>query len=169
MMLFGGGEVDNRDYGDLKKTAIKETIEEIQFEPFNLQQIYPERPSPQDMYVVYSARGILNANEKQASRENIGLIAIPKIRLRELANQSRGDLDFGRKLLDCVNNNQVADNPEVAVEAAGWFWTSNNLNHYADLDNIEDITRKINGGLNGLKERKTFLESAKRVLGCRDT
>lgn len=59
----------------------------------------------------------------------------------------------------------VADNPKVAVQAAGWFWESNNLNQYADLDNIEDITREINGGLNGLKERKDFLEKAKRVLG----
>lgn len=60
---------------------------------------------------------------------------------------------------------QVADNPEVAVQVAGWFWKSNNLNHFADLDNIKNITRKINGGLNGLKERKAFLERAKRVMG----
>lgn len=34
-----------------------------------------------------------------------------------------------------------------------WFWESHDLNEYADANNIEMITHKINGGLNGFKER----------------
>lgn len=34
-----------------------------------------------------------------------------------------------------------------------WFWTTHNLNQYADTGNIEMITKKINGGLNGFDDR----------------
>lgn len=34
-----------------------------------------------------------------------------------------------------------------------WYWTTRDLNRYADDNNIEMITRKINGGLNGYDDR----------------
>ncbi len=59
---------------------------------------------------------------------------------------------------------QVSDNPVVSVKAVGWYWQTNNLNRYADADDIKGITRRINGGLNGLEDRMEFLERAKHVL-----
>lgn len=63
-------------------------------------------------------------------------------------------------------------NPERLVElpwcvdVAGWFWTEEkNLNPLADEDDLNSITRKINGGYNGIGERETYLKRAKRVLG----
>ncbi|MCP4158119.1 MAG: LysM peptidoglycan-binding domain-containing protein [bacterium] len=61
---------------------------------------------------------------------------------------------------------QVSDNPDVSIKAVGWFWKTNNLNKYADADDIKGITHRINGGLNGLDDRQEFLERAKSVL-CR--
>lgn len=53
---------------------------------------------------------------------------------------------------DLVNNpDLVSDNPEIAVKSALWFWTKNNLNA---LQDIKAVTKRINGGLNGLKERE---------------
>jgi putative chitinase len=34
-----------------------------------------------------------------------------------------------------------------------WFWQKNGLNRYADSGNIEMVTRRINGGLNGYQDR----------------
>lgn len=59
---------------------------------------------------------------------------------------------------------QVSDNPEVSVMAVGWYWQSNNLNHYADQDDIKKVTKIINGGYHGLEDRMAFLKRAKAVL-----
>ena len=40
-----------------------------------------------------------------------------------------------------------------AIESACWYWTTNNLNTLADKADIIGITKKINGGAIGLKER----------------
>lgn len=44
-----------------------------------------------------------------------------------------------------------------ALYSAVWYWTSHDLNRLADDDNIEAITHKVNGGLNGLGERVYLL------------
>ncbi len=59
----------------------------------------------------------------------------------------------------------VADNPELAVAAAGWFWNVRKLNDYADQDDVRSVTRRINGGYHGLTDRETRLSRAKQVLG----
>lgn len=43
---------------------------------------------------------------------------------------------------------------EGSVQSACWFWEENNLNKWADLGDILTLTKKINGGTNGLAERK---------------
>lgn len=60
---------------------------------------------------------------------------------------------------------QLAENPDLAVATAGWYWDSRNLNEYADQDDIKQITRRINGGYNGLEDREEYLARAKNVLG----
>jgi putative chitinase len=46
--------------------------------------------------------------------------------------------------------------PDGALESACWYWKTHNLNQYADQRELEAITRKINGGLNGLNERNAL-------------
>lgn len=64
--------------------------------------------------------------------------------------------DGGAKLLS-------TDAP-VAVDVSLWFWTEHNLNALADQDNLAAITRAINGGYNGLEDRRARLERAKCFL-----
>lgn len=52
-----------------------------------------------------------------------------------------------------------------AFLSAVWFWNKNNLNSHADKDDIDRVTRIINGGYNGLADRKKYLVKAKEVLG----
>jgi putative chitinase len=58
----------------------------------------------------------------------------------------------------------VSRSPVGAVESALWFWQRNNLNMYADRDDLKGQTYVINGGFNGLAERLKYYENAKRVL-----
>lgn len=54
---------------------------------------------------------------------------------------------------------------EGAVQGACWFWESNNLNQFADTDDIKSMTRRINGGFIGLEDRIKHYEHAKHVFG----
>jgi len=44
--------------------------------------------------------------------------------------------------------------PELAALSAGWFWSRNGLNALADAKDIVGMTRRINGGTNGLDDRQ---------------
>lgn len=67
---------------------------------------------------------------------------------------------------DLVNRpERVAEDNLIAALAAGWFWEENGLNISADKDDVLAITKKINGGTNGLDDRKQRLVVAKRALG----
>jgi len=57
------------------------------------------------------------------------------------------------------NNMQLEEVPayletfEGAARSAFWFWSTNNLNRFADVVDLEGLTRAINGGYNGLVDR----------------
>ncbi|MFS8840414.1 glycoside hydrolase family 19 protein [Synechococcus sp. W55.2] len=74
-----------------------------------------------------------------------------------------------------VGQPQIIENPDLvatpywAAQSAGWFWhvgnrTGRSLNALADRDDLRGITLVINGGLNGLEDRRLWTEKAKRVL-----
>lgn len=53
-----------------------------------------------------------------------------------------------------------------AVESACWFWQEHGLNALADAKDIETMTKKINGGLLGLDERRARFQKAVSILGA---
>jgi putative chitinase len=55
---------------------------------------------------------------------------------------------------------------EGAIQSACWFWEANNLNQYADTDDILTMTKRINGGTIGLEDRKKHYEHAKHIFGA---
>lgn len=59
---------------------------------------------------------------------------------------------------------KVSEDTQLCADVAGWFWSIRSLNKCADRDNINRITKRINGGLNGLEDRKRLLKLAKSVL-----
>lgn len=54
--------------------------------------------------------------------------------------------------------------PAGAAEAAGWFWHVNGLNAYADAGDFNGLTKKINGGYNGLAHRQALYEHALKLI-----
>ena len=53
---------------------------------------------------------------------------------------------------------------EGAAQSACWFWESNNLNQWADKQDILTLTKRINGGTIGLEDRKKHYEHCLHVL-----
>jgi putative chitinase len=69
--------------------------------------------------------------------------------------------------LDLLNKpDLICQDPEAIVLSACWFWSTHNLNVLADADDVLAVTKKINGGVNGLKDRTDNLAIAKKVLEC---
>jgi len=66
--------------------------------------------------------------------------------------------------VDFVANPETLKEPRHAVDVSGWFWDSRSLNALADADDAIAITKRINGGTNGLAERQMYLERAKKAL-----
>jgi len=55
---------------------------------------------------------------------------------------------------------------EGAVQSACWFWETNNLNRWADVGDIEKMTKIINGGVIGLADRIKHYNHALHILGA---
>ncbi len=87
------------------------------------------------------------------------------IQLTGRANyQKYGDL-LG---LDLINNPTIAATKEVGFRIAGQFWKLNGLNELADQQDFKQITKRINGGYNGLDDRTKYYNRAKQVLNKTD-
>lgn len=67
--------------------------------------------------------------------------------------------------LDLEHHPEQLLDTRPAMDSAGWFWQSHGLNALADADDIEKVTKRVNGGLNGIESRRVYLERAKKVLG----
>jgi putative chitinase len=66
--------------------------------------------------------------------------------------------------VDLITNPELLEQPANAAMSAGWFWSANGLNALADSGDLEGITRKINGGLNGYADRSAIYARALKVL-----
>lgn len=53
---------------------------------------------------------------------------------------------------------------EGAVHSACYFWKENQLNSFSDAHDVIGATRRINGGTNGLNERKENFEKFLKIL-----
>ncbi len=60
--------------------------------------------------------------------------------------------------LDFEGHPELATLPEHALKPALQEWADGNLNHFADIDDIRTITKRINGGFNGLPDRKAHFD-----------
>jgi putative chitinase len=68
-------------------------------------------------------------------------------------------LDMSRE--ECVS---YLETPEGACASAGWFWDTNQLNDYCDSGDFIMLTKRINGGTNGLEDRRRYYDLAISLL-----
>ena len=73
--------------------------------------------------------------------------------------------DCGAALgLDLLASPELLESPDEAARSAAWFWKSRGLNALADNGDARAITRRINGGINGLQDRLAYLALAQEQL-----
>ena len=65
---------------------------------------------------------------------------------------------------DVVAKPELLEQPVGAVKSAMWYWQTRGLNALADKDDVLTITKRINGGTNGLASRKAYLARAKQLF-----
>lgn len=58
----------------------------------------------------------------------------------------------------------IAQDPFLSADVAGWFWHTRSINVLADRNDIIAITRRINGGTNGLAHRRMLFNRANRII-----
>lgn len=59
--------------------------------------------------------------------------------------------------VDLVDDPAAVLDPDVALRVAGEEWRASFCNDAADRDDVEQVTRRINGGVIGLAERRGWL------------
>lgn len=76
------------------------------------------------------------------------------------AIQVTGKTNYMKCSLYLFNDERLLTNPDKLLEpkyailSACWYWRTNNLNTWCDNNDIYTLTRRINGGLNGIEDRK---------------
>ena len=138
----------------------------------------------------YSEQGLLKTFRKYFTPEQANEYAHNKVKIasRVYANRmGNGDeesqdgwLYRGRGYIQLTGKDNYAaldkqipgdiiKNPDLVATqypmfSAAWFWDKNKINDLCDDGDIEDVTRKVNGGLNGLQERRELFEHYSEIL-----
>ncbi|WP_415915391.1 glycoside hydrolase family 19 protein [Pseudomonas amygdali] len=66
--------------------------------------------------------------------------------------------------LDLINHPELLELAQHAARSAAWFWHRAALNTLADKGDFLTITKRINGGTNGLADRQALYARALEVL-----
>lgn len=84
-------------------------------------------------------------------------------------------IECGKALgLDLVGKPELLEDPTNACRSAGWYWSTRNLNKWADAKDFDGVSDVVNrgrktaaiGDSNGWADRKAIYEAAVRVLGA---
>jgi putative chitinase len=66
---------------------------------------------------------------------------------------------------DFISAPDLVERFPAAADVSGWFWQTHGLNELADKDDVKAVTRRVNGGLNGLESRVAALASVRSLIG----
>ena len=106
---------------------------------------------------VYNGR-LGNTSEEEASK----FLGRGLIQLTGKENYEHCGLGIG---VDLLADPTLLLDPRYAALSAAWFWNKKGLNSLADAQDYETMTKRINGGLIGLDDRKAKIAKALSVLG----
>jgi putative chitinase len=135
-----------------------------------LMTVWPQRFPTLSSAIPYAHNPVKLANKVYAGRLGNGDEASGDgylyrgrgpIQLTGRANYEAAGAAIG---VDLIANPGVLLAPHIGLDAAGWFWKSNGLNELADAGDHTMITRRINGGLNGLADRLAWVKKIEGVL-----
>ena len=85
--------------------------------------------------------------------------------------QLTGKQNYTQCSKDLYDDLRLVDNPDlvnssarVMIEVFCWFWMKNNLNTVCDTQGLIGVTKRINGGINGLVDREKYYKKIKGLL-----
>jgi putative chitinase len=143
--------------------------ENLNYSPERLMKVWPSRFPDMTTAMKYAHQPQLLANKVYAGRlgnnqENDGWNFHGRglIQLTGRENYERCGKAIG---VDLINQPNLLVDPHYAAVSAGWFWSKKGLNDLADIEDYDTMTKRINGGLVGLDDRKAKIAKAISVLG----
>lgn len=107
---------------------------------------------------VYAGR---NGNGAESTSDGFRFRGRGPIQITGRSNYARCGQALG---LPLIEQPDLLTDPDVGARAAAWYWTDRKIGPLADANDIEAVTRKINGGTHGLDDRRRYLQTAMRVL-----
>ena len=66
--------------------------------------------------------------------------------------------------LPLLDSPELLKQPENAARSAAWFWNYKQLNSYCDKGDFIGLTKRINGGTNGLADRQMLYDRAVQAI-----
>jgi len=150
--------------------GFKHLVENLHYSAAALLATWPKRFTPDEaVAMAYDEQRIGNrayggrmGNGDEASGDGYRFRGRGIIQLTGRDNYARAGAAIG---LDFVAQPELLEKPDWAASSAGWFWATNGCNALADAGDYEAITRRINGGLNGLADRQAWLRKVQAILG----
>ena len=140
--------------------SFKHVCENLNYSAEALRRVFKKYFLTDDVALMYARKPEMIANRVYANRMGNGEESSGdgwKYRGRGLI-QLTGKDNYAAFSLKANNNallepDSVAE-PELAAMSAGWFWDTNGLNKLSDTGDVRAVTRRINGGFNGLADRE---------------
>lgn len=72
---------------------------------------------------------------------------------------------IGRELgVDCVAHPELLEEPAIGWQASFVEWSHSNCNALADKNDVKAVSLRVNGGTNGLAERRAWLRRAEQFF-----
>lgn len=140
----------------LKKYQINTKLRIIHF----LAQVLHESGAFQ--YFTEFASGSAYEGRKDLGNTNIGdgvrFKGRGAIQITGRFNYNKLSKDLG---YDFINDPKKLAELPWAILSSGWFWNLKKLNSYADKDDLIAVTKRVNGGTNGLDDRRKYQLMAK--------
>lgn len=66
--------------------------------------------------------------------------------------------------VDVVNHPDQVEIAQLCVQVSMWYWDTHGCNEVADQDDLIKVTKKVNGGTNGLSNRQLYYQRAKIAI-----
>ena len=141
--------------------------ENLNYSADGLLKTFPKYFPTNALAVQYARQPELIANQAYANRMGNGTVASGdgwRFIGRGLI-QTTGRTGYARTSQALFGDDRLLTQPHLleeprhAVESACYFWKANNINRFADKNDIVAVTFAINGGINGLAERKKYFNA----------
>ncbi len=149
--------------------GFKRLVENLNYSAKGLMQTWPSRFPDMDTAEKYERNPLKIAGKVYAGRMGNETVEDAQkyigrgiFQLTGKENYANCGLGIG---VDLLGNPDWLATPKYAALSAGWYWNKKNLNQYADVMDIETMTKRINGGTLGIDSRKAQINTVMNILG----